>query len=143
MSENLRSFREHSNMAIPIKRRTTKKEKLQLAIQAREAVTSLVKKFGAFAEIPGLSTPPLQVDLEPYKIFYRTPFQRLPESSENVKYYMALTGKVLNLPYALDIWESRRKILLFEWDDKGAYYWATFEVDKVRQFLAWAEELRY
>jgi hypothetical protein len=85
----------------------------------------------------------VQVDLKPYKIFYRTPFQRLPEPSENVKYYIALTGKIANLPYGLDIWESGGKILLFEWDDKGAYFWATFKVDKVRQFLAWAEELRY
>jgi hypothetical protein len=31
--------REKSNMAIPIERRTTKREKLQLAIKARETVT--------------------------------------------------------------------------------------------------------
>jgi hypothetical protein len=34
-----------------------------------------------------------------------------------MKYFAALKGKSLNLPYGLDIWFKRKKVLNIEWDD--------------------------
>jgi len=54
------------------------------------------------------------------KIGYRTPFQRLPAESDVLRYQRALVGGKENLPYGLDIWQARKKVLNVEWSDDGS-----------------------
>ena len=58
-------------------------------------------------------------DLGDVKIGYRTPFQRLPAESDVLRYQLALVGGKENLPYGLDIWQARMKVLNVEWNDNG------------------------
>lgn len=51
------------------------------------------------------------------KIGYRTPFQRLLAESDLLRYQRALVGGKENLPYGLDIWQARKKVLNVEWSD--------------------------
>jgi len=53
-------------------------------------------------------------------ILYRTPFQRMPQPGDVLKYQAAQLGLTVpeNLPYGLDVW-APKKVLNIEWDDKG------------------------
>jgi hypothetical protein len=53
------------------------------------------------------------------KILLRTPFQPLPPASQFLRYQDAVLGSKENLPYALDIWFARKKVLNVEWNDGG------------------------
>jgi hypothetical protein len=50
---------------------------------------------------------------------YRTPFQPLPEISEQLRYMQALLKGKDNLPYGMDVWSNRKKVLNLEWADDG------------------------
>ena len=50
----------------------------------------------------------------------RTPFQKLPVSSDAICYLRALTGRKDNLPYGLNVWAASGKVLNIEWSDDGA-----------------------
>jgi hypothetical protein len=53
-------------------------------------------------------------------ISYRTPFQRMPQADDALKYRAVQHGLTVpqNLPYGLDVW-APKKVLNIEWDDKG------------------------
>jgi hypothetical protein len=53
------------------------------------------------------------------KILLRTPFQPLPPLSQSMRYQYAVLGGQENLPYGLDIWFARKKVLNVEWNDEG------------------------
>jgi hypothetical protein len=53
------------------------------------------------------------------QIAYRTPFQKLPEPSEKIRYKRTALGGKPNLPYGLDVWYGGQKVMNVEWDDKG------------------------
>ena len=59
----------------------------------------------------------LGLDLGDLSMLYRTPFQALPQPSEHVRYLQAMLGGRGNLPYGLDIWHNRKKVMLVEWDE--------------------------
>ena len=50
---------------------------------------------------------------------YRTPFQPLPKVPEPLRYRRALLKGKVNLPYGLDVWLDRKKVLNLEWDAAG------------------------
>jgi hypothetical protein len=52
-------------------------------------------------------------------IGHRTPFQRQPEPNQKTKYYLALLGGPEPLPFGLDVWHGRKKVLGIEWDMDG------------------------
>jgi hypothetical protein len=51
-------------------------------------------------------------------IALRTPFQRPPPVPEAMKYWAAMTGRHVDLPYGLDVWFPK-KVLNVEWADDG------------------------
>ena len=53
-------------------------------------------------------------------ISYRTPFQRIPQADDALKYRAAQHSLTIpeNLPYGLDVW-APKKVLNIEWDDHG------------------------
>jgi hypothetical protein len=55
------------------------------------------------------------------QIGYRTPFQQLPKMSHAESYGRALLGGRETLPYGLDIWHRRIKVLNLEWNDRGDF----------------------
>jgi hypothetical protein len=66
--------------------------------------------------------PILSLDAGSLRLVYRTPFQKLPLPSQELKYWAAADGaKIENLPYGLDIWVTGQgKVLNIEWSDAGA-----------------------
>jgi hypothetical protein len=70
------------------------------------------------------------------QISHRTPFQRMPQAHDSVKYRAAQHGLTVpqNLPYGLDVW-APNKVLNIEWDDKGNYALVSFRPG------AWEAEL--
>jgi hypothetical protein len=126
-------------MAVAARGRRSEGEKLQLALEARDAALALAQKVGKWERVCG--HPVLWFRSQDYEIAYRAALQALPKLVSEI-YSRNLTSKIGSvLPYVIDIWENEGgKILVLEWDDTGVCGWTTFKVGKVRQFLAWAEE---
>jgi hypothetical protein len=54
------------------------------------------------------------------RLVYRTPIQKMPKISKQLKYRAAsLKGDGPNLPYGLEVWASKSKVLNVEWNDQG------------------------
>lgn len=54
------------------------------------------------------------------KMSLRTPFQKLPEVSDEMRRLRVFFGEKGNHPYRLDIWDEHRRVLNVEWDNAGA-----------------------
>lgn len=96
----------------------TKKER---AIHLRNLALKLIKARGTWVPMSG-GPRLLTFDdvLSGLSICYRTPFQRVPQPPEYVKYFAALNGyaRSRNLPYGLDVWWNKT-VLNVEWSDDG------------------------
>jgi hypothetical protein len=57
--------------------------------------------------------------IDDVEVGYRTPFQRLPAEPDWLRYQRELLGGKGNLPYGLNIWHARKKVLNVEWSDDG------------------------
>jgi hypothetical protein len=91
--------------------------KRQRAIQLRDLALQVIQTSGSWSSSGEVKA--LKYRGDDLSILYRTPFQRLPETPDHIKYMGAFLGvDTQNLPYGLDIW-SLRKVLNIEWDDKG------------------------
>lgn len=63
----------------------------------------------------------LSLDTRTLRMAYRTPFQRLPQPEQQLKYWAAIDGpKIELLPYGLDIWVTGKKVLDIAWSEGGA-----------------------
>jgi hypothetical protein len=85
----------------------------------RDAALKLLRKDGFWRPICGLDDLFLSFDSAEFEIIHVTPFQHLPESSENFKYAAVKYGTTWERePYWLDIWDkkTRRKVLSVRWD---------------------------
>jgi hypothetical protein len=78
---------------------------------------NLVKKFGSWQSAGPVKL--LVFARDHLQIAYRTPFQKLPEESEKMRYKRTALGGKPKLPYGLDVWYSGKKVMNIEWDDKG------------------------
>jgi hypothetical protein len=128
-------------MTLARKSRTSKADKLELALKARDIAVSLTQKFGSWQEVRGTPTGrSWGAKWEGYSISYRTPFDKLDELPGGAKYFLALEGKVGPLPYGIDVWKpGGGKILLIEWAGNGRCNLITIKVDSIREFLTCAE----
>jgi hypothetical protein len=101
--------------------RTSKAQKLELALKARDIAVSLARKLGRWEEVRGSPTGRgWGAKWEGYSISYRTPFDKPEDLPAHAKYFLALTGKIGPLPYGIDIWKpGGGKILFFEWAENG------------------------
>jgi hypothetical protein len=52
------------------------------------------------------------------------------------KYMLAQIGKVANLPYGLDVWVSKKKVMNIEWADDGRVELISFKPGDWQQRLA-------
>ena len=97
----------------------TKDEKIARAIALRDAALIAVKRAGTW-EAGSSQIKLLTAHVGTLLISYRTPFQRLPEAPEQMKYFAAQHGKPSpeSWPYGLDVW-APKKVMCIEWDDQG------------------------
>ena len=108
--------------------RMTKSAKLARALALREAALTVVGRTGVWESVgvaPGAARGSgdmklLSARLGGLHISYRTPFQRIPQVGDALKYRAAQLGLKVskNLPYGLDVW-APKKVLNIEWDDTG------------------------
>jgi hypothetical protein len=90
--------------------------RLDTAISIRDAALKKVKKKSQFEDT---NVGPLLVwrggELE---ISHHTPFLNFPDPDEEFfrQYYAAGVGPKSNLPYGIDIWDTKGKVLNIEWD---------------------------
>ena len=98
--------------------RMTKEEKIARVIVLRDAALIVVKRAGAWEAASQIKL--LTARVGTLLIGYRTPFQRLPEAPEQMKYLAAQHGKPSpeSWPYGLDVWVPK-KVMCIEWDDEG------------------------
>jgi hypothetical protein len=97
--------------------------KLARALVLRDAALTVLKHVGVWEGTSGAGNMKLlSADLGSLQISYRTPFQRLPQPGDLLKYRAAQLGLTVlkNLPYGLDVW-APNKVLNIEWDDKGNF----------------------
>ncbi len=106
--------------------RLIKTTKLARALVLRDAALTVVTRIGVWEAVKaargtsGADTMKiLSARLGGLHIFYRTPFQQLPQPDDSLKHHAAQHGLTVpkNLPYGLDIW-APKKVLNIEWDDK-------------------------
>jgi hypothetical protein len=98
--------------------RMTKEEKIARVIALRDAALIVVKRAGAWEAASQIKL--LTAHVGTLLIGYHTPFQRLPEAPEQMKYFAAQHGKLSpeSWPYGLDVW-APKKVMCIEWDDQG------------------------
>jgi hypothetical protein len=98
--------------------RITKEEKIARAIALRDAALIVVKRMGTWEAASQIKL--LTARVATLLIGYRTPFQRLPEAPEQMKYFAVQHGKPSpeSWPYGLDVW-APKKVMCIEWDDQG------------------------
>jgi hypothetical protein len=96
-----------------------KSARLSHALELRDAALTIIKRIGIWNRT-ARDTRHLSAHANSFEIFYRTPFQRMPQVNNALKYRAAQLGLTApkNLPYGLDIW-APNKVMNIEWDDKG------------------------
>jgi hypothetical protein len=117
----------------------TKGTKLARALLLRDAALAVLRRMGVWETIPVRGARDmkfLSARIGSVQISYRTPFQRVPQAANAVKYRAAQHGLTVpqNLPYGLDVW-APNKVLNMEWDDEGNYEIVSFRPG------AWEAEL--
>ena len=93
--------------------------RLDMAISIRDAALEKVKKEGQFEDTNvGLLLIWKGDELE---ISHHTPFQKVPPPSEDVlrQCYAADVDPTNNLPYGLDVWDTKGKVLNIEWHNNN------------------------
>src|SRR5450759_3989183 len=92
--------------------RMTKDEKIARAIELRDAALIAVKRVGTW-EAGSSQIKLLTAHVGTLLIGYRTPFQRLPEAPEQMKYFAAQHGKPSpeSWHYGLDVWAPKQMML--------------------------------
>src|SRR5712691_3854559 len=80
----------------------------QHAIALRDAALRLVERSGKWEAVGSSKLNFLVARMGSLTLMYRTPFQPLPATSDQVKHRAAQLGIAVpdNLPYGLDIWSS-------------------------------------
>jgi hypothetical protein len=108
--------------------RLTKRTKLARALVLRDAALTVLKHIGIWETVTlarGASgardIKVLSARLGNLHILHRTPFQRMPQPDDLLKYRAAQISLIVpqNLLYGLDLWAAK-KVLNIEWDDKGS-----------------------
>lgn len=98
--------------------RIRKSNRLDAALRLRDSALSKLRSEGSFVDTN--IGPYLTWTGQDLMMGLRTPFQKLPPVTEEIKYFAAKTGKgPANLSYGLDIWVKKRKVLNIEWNDTG------------------------
>jgi len=97
------------------------------ALELRDAALKIVRCSGTWddinvdpARLPNMRL--LDASLGNLRISHRIPFQRLPELHARLKHVADRDGLIMpeNLPYGLDVWALKEKVLDIEWDDSGS-----------------------
>jgi hypothetical protein len=96
----------------------TTETRLGRALRLRDIALAIVRRQGTWKRAGKVNL--LMASHGTISIGYRTPFQRLPDANNQLKYMAAQLGRRApqNLPYGLDIW-APKKVLNVEWDDQG------------------------
>ncbi len=105
------------------------------AIELRDLALAVVKARGAWQKIGNENS--LMFDNGNLCIAYRSPFQKIPQSSGEVarkamEYGVMIPG---NLPHGLDIWLPSGKVLNIEWSDAGEIHLASYKAGPWEQEL--------
>ena len=101
----------------------SKSAKLAHALLLRDAALTVIRNAGVWKTLAVRGAGDmkfLSARVGSLDILYRTPFQRMPQPDDVLKYRAAQFGLTVpkNLPYGLDVW-APKKVLNVEWDDKG------------------------
>src|SRR5262249_9693983 len=108
--------------------RATKRAKLTRALLLRDAAVTVLTRHGVWKAFRvarqtasgGNEIKALSARIGGLEISYRTPFQRVPEPNDGLRYLAVQHGvTVRNLPYGLDVW-APKKVLNIEWNDNGS-----------------------
>ena len=111
--------------------------KQQRALQLRDAALTILRDKGVWKENS------VQQRMQRFRGFeggsisitLRTPFQKMPEQTNIMKYVGALLDAKPAYPYGIDIWYNRKKVMNLEWDADGQ-----FDVVSLHNGL-WEEEV--
>jgi len=100
--------------------------RLEAALALRDAALKKFQEEGQFQEIKNFGPVLVWPETFPSKtslhMMLRTPFQKIPDPSPEVRKKAFLAGLSLkgkNLSYGLDIHTSEAKVLNIEWDGQG------------------------
>jgi hypothetical protein len=107
--------------------------RLDTAINIRNAALKKVKKEGQFEDT---NIGPLLVwKGDEIAISHHTPFQKFPMPDEEIyrQCYAAEVDPKINLPYGLDIWDTKGKVLNIEWDSNDNVVLVSFRRGKWEQ----------
>jgi len=108
--------------------RMTNSARLARALVLREAALAVVERTGVWESVGVTSGAArgsggmklLSARMDGLHILYRTPFQRIPQADDALKYRAAQVGLKVpkHLPYGLDVW-APKKVMNIGWDDQG------------------------
>ena len=107
--------------------RLTKSTKLAYALVLRDTALTVLTRMGTWETVEVARGAPgtrdmkvLSACLGNLHILYRTPFQRVSQPDDLMKYRAAQISPTVpqTLPYGLDLW-APKKVLNIEWDDRG------------------------
>jgi hypothetical protein len=95
------------------------------AMAIRDHVLPLVRKYGALADLEGKDATLRLIVLErhPWLFTHWTPFNALARteaSSPGYRHAIERQHARLDLPYGLEVWHERAKVLSLLWADSGA-----------------------
>lgn len=96
--------------------------RLETATRLRDAALSKLRAEGTLDRLGGTNDIGriLRGKIGALTMVLRTPFNRLPPLTEDMKYNSALFGRRPHtLPYGLDIWAEGGKVFFVEWNDEG------------------------
>ncbi len=93
-------------------------DRRQRVAALREVALRLLDREGTWEPVRNADMNFLIAKSGEFQVLHRTPFQKLPEAPERVRYYAAVLGTdYRNLPYGLDIYQGA-KVLNIEWCDR-------------------------
>ena len=114
--------------------------KLRRTRDILSAAMRLIRERGQWQVVGAESV--IGLDVGQISLLYRTPFQRLPPELSDLRYARARLGGKAILPYGLDIWFDRRKVLNLAWDDNGAAELISYKPGEWETALAQTAGLR-
>jgi len=98
-------------------------ERQKQAEVLRDAAITLLRQYGLWAPIANLEGAFLQYNGHEFSMIHVSPFQRIPEPSDEMKYKAAQVGAEWQRePYMLDVWSKLepRKVFSIRWDFSDA-----------------------
>jgi hypothetical protein len=110
-------------------------DRLDAAISNRDAALEKVEKDGIFENTN--AGPLLVWKGDGLEISHHTPFQKFPSPDEEFfrKCYAAGVEPKINLPYGLDIWDTKGKVLNIEWDHNNHVELVSFKRGKWEEMV--------